>query len=216
MKRIAVMLGGCGRMDGTEIQEAVLTLLSISQANHEYQCFSLDIDQHHVTNHLTNEIVNESRNMLIESARIARGDVKDLAALDIDQYDGLIIPGGNGVASNLFSFAIEGEHYHVNQVLAEKCRLFTKHNKPVGFICIAPIMIPEIYDFSVEMTVGNDPEIIKLVQKKGAVHHICSTDQICVDKAHKIISTPAYMLANNIFEVYTGINQLVHQVIQLA
>lgn len=216
-KKIAVILAGCGRMDGSEIHESVLTLLSISQEGANYQCFSLDLPQTQVVNHLNNEVItNESRSMLIESARIARGDVKKLEELNIEEFDALIIPGGNGIASNLFNLATESENFSVNSLVAQKSREFTSANKPVGFICIAPVMIPAIYDFPINMTIGTDSDTARLVEKRGAIHHNCNTDQICIDNTYKIVSTPAYMLANNIAEAYNGIYKLVHQVIKLA
>ncbi len=216
MKKFAVLLAGSGRMDGSEIQESVLTLLSIAQSGNSYQCFSLDLNQNHVTNHLTNQVTSESRNMLVESARIARGDIKKLEELDIDNYNGLIIPGGSGIAYNLFDFAINREGYTVNHMLANICRQFTAQGKPVGFICIAPVMIPAIYDFPVNMTIGKDEETAKIVAARGAIHHYCNVDEICVDQEYKIVSTPAYMLAKNITEVYQGIAKLVDKIVSLT
>lgn len=216
MKKIAVILAGCGRMDGSEIHESVLTLLSIAECNAEYKCFSLDKEQDHVTNHLNNEITSESRNMLIESARIARGDVANLENINIDEYDALIIPGGNGTAYNLFDLATKGQDYSVNPIVANICRKFTENKKPIGFICIAPAMIPAIYSFPVNLTIGTDKATAELLTSRGAVHHNRKVDEICVDDAHKIITTPAYMLATNILEAYTGINKLVKKVVELS
>jgi enhancing lycopene biosynthesis protein 2 len=215
MKKIAVILAGCGRMDGSEIHESVLTLLSIQQAGAKYQCFSLDLEQYHVINHLTNQNVTESRNMLIESARIARGDVINLANIDVNEFDGLIIPGGNGIAANLFSLLQDSENYTVNELVAQTARQFTQANKPVGFICIAPVMIPAIYDFPVNMTIGNDKATADLVEQRGAIHHSCNTTEVYVDEEHKIVTTPAYMMANSIVEAYSGINKLCFALIQL-
>lgn len=216
MKKIAVILAGCGRMDGSEIHESVLTLLSISQEGAAYQCFSPDLAQDHVTNHLTNESAIESRNMLIESARIARGDVRVVEELNVAEFDALIIPGGNGTAYNLFTLAKDGENFTVLPVLAEKCRQFSASGKPVGFICIAPVMIPAIYEQKILMTIGSDQNVADLVTKRGALHHNCAVEEICIDEKHKIVSTPAYMLANTISEAYCGIHKLVVKVLELA
>ncbi|MEN9946237.1 MAG: hypothetical protein RLZZ293_623 [Pseudomonadota bacterium] len=217
MLKFAVVLAGCGRLDGSEIHESVLTLLAINQAQASYQCFSLDLDQDHVTNHLTNQVAHaQQRNMLIESARIARGDILELSQLNISDYAGLIIPGGNGIATNLFSLAQDGANFTVNPLLAELARQFTAQNKPVGFICIAPVMIPKIYPFAVNMTIGNCADTASLVSQLGAIHHLTAVDEICVDLQYKIVSTPAYMLAQNIGEVYSGINKLVKQMVELA
>lgn len=216
MKKIAVILAGCGRMDGSEIHESVLTLLSIQQAGASYQCFSLDLAQDHVTNHLTNENVHEKRNMLVESARIARGDVVELNKINIDEFDGLIIPGGNGIAANLFTLAQDGAEFKVNGVVANIARKFTQASKPVGFICIAPVMIPAIYDFPVNMTIGTDRGTAEIVTARGAIHHDRQVNEICVDEEHKIVSTPAYMLANSIVGAYSGISKLCLEVVKLA
>lgn len=217
MKKFAVILAGCGRMDGSEIHESVLTLLAIQQAGASYQCFSLDQAQAQVINHLDNQsVVQETRNMLVESARIARGDVQPLENLNVTDYAGLIIPGGNGIAANLFTLAQDGAAFQVNNLVAQAARDFTNAQKPVGFICIAPVMIPAIYDFPVHMTIGNDADTAKLVESRGALHHNCSVDEICIDEANKIVSTPAYMLAQNISECYGGINRLVQQLIKLV
>ena len=214
---IAVILAGCGRLDGSEIHESVLTLLSIKQLGANYQCFSLDAPQEHVSDHLSGDIIsNESRNMLIESARIARGDVVPLKNLNIKDFDALIIPGGNGVAYNLFDYAIKGENFSVNQTMKNTCIAFSHATKPVGFICIAPVMIPKIYTDKVTLTIGNDSDTANLINKLGGTHKNCKVDEICVDTTHKIVSTPAYMLANNILEAYSGIFKLVEKVIELA
>ena len=217
MKKIAVILAGCGRLDGSEVQESVLTLLSIRQYGAVYQCFSLDENQDHVSNHLTEElIVGESRNILLESARIARGDIKKLSELILNDYDALIIPGGNGIAYNLFTLAKDGANFMVKPILREVCNKFTEARKPVGFICIAPVMIPKIYTDKINMTIGNDAGTSQLVEDLGAIHHNCQVDQICVDDVHKIVTTPAYMLADNILDAYTGINKLVKKIVELS
>ncbi len=217
-KKIAIILAGCGRFDGSEIHESVLTLLSIKQNNADYQCFSLNQDQDHVTNHLTEDHSTvDKRNMLIESARIARGDIKELQELDVTKFDGLIIPGGNGTAYNLFTLAIDGNNYTVNPLVKQKCLDFLIHKKPMGFICIAPVMIPRIFDkHNVELTIGNDKNIINMLEELGASHFECSANEIHTDIKHKIVTTPAYMLAQDILEAYTGINKLVTEVINLA
>lgn len=215
--QIAVILAGCGRMDGSEIHESVLTLLSIKQNQAAYQCFSLNVPQEHVTNHLTGEsVASETRNMLIESARIARGDVKPLEELNVADFDALIIPGGNGVAYNLFDLALKGKDYTVNPLVKQKCLEFTKNNRPVGFICIAPAMIPGIYGPGVELTIGNDAETNKLLTSLGAKCFDCAVDEIHIDKTHKIVTTPAYMLAKNIGEAYLGIRRLVDHIVYLV
>lgn len=217
-KKIAIILAGCGRFDGSEIHESVLTLLSIKQNNADYQCFSLDLNQDHVTNHLTEEhATNTERNMLVESARIARGDIKKLETIDVSKFDALIIPGGNGMAYNLFTLANEGANYNVNNIVKNTCLEFFNQKKPIGFICIAPAMIPKVFDnHIIELTIGHDKDTKELLENLGAKHFECNVDEIHVDIKHKIVTTPAYMLANNILEAYTGIKKLVDEVINLA
>ena len=217
MKKFAIILGGCGRMDGSEIHESVLTLLAVQQAGANYQCFSLNQAQAQVVNHLDNQPSRqETRNMLVESARIARGDVQPLENLDVNDFAGLIIPGGNGIAANLFTLAQDGAEFHVNQLVSQAAQNFTKAQKPVGFICIAPVMIPAIYDFPVNMTIGSDEGTAALVTNRGAIHHSSTVNEICIDEKYKIVSTAAYMLASNILDAYSGINKLVHKVVELA
>ena len=212
--KIAVILAGCGKNDGSEIHESVLTLLSIVQNGASYQCFSLNKNQHHVTNHVTNSIdLSENRNMLVESARIARCDIKDLEGLNVDDYDALIIPGGNGVAYNLFNLAYVSENFVVEETIVRVCKEFTKHNKPIGFICIAPAMIPIIYGDKVSFTIGDDEKIEKSLENIGATHKKSIVSDVVIDKKTKIFSTPAYMLATDINQVYISIKNLVDQVI---
>lgn len=215
-KNIAVILCGCGRLDGSEIHESVLTLLSIVQNNASYQCFSLDLPQHHVTNHLTDETSEgESRNMLVESARIARGNILKLETIDVNKFDALILPGGNGAAYNLFDLAINGSNYTVNPTVKKTCLEFTQKGKPVGFICIAPAMIPKIYDSGIELTIGNDKGTADLLTNLGSKHFDTTVSEIHIDETHKIVTTPAYMLAENINQAYIGIKKLVDTIIKL-
>ena len=217
MRKIAVILAGCGRFDGSEIHESVLTLLSIEQNNATWQCFSPDLAQHHVTNHLTEEVVtSESRNMLIESARIARGNVKNITELQVEDFDALIIPGGNGIASNLFTLALDGKNYTVNDLVKKSCLDFTNANKPVGFICIAPAMIPGIYQTNIELTIGTDKATSSMLEAMGVAHFNCNVDEIHIDQNKRIVTTPAYMLAKNIVETYSGIKKLVDAIITLV
>lgn len=216
--KIAVVLAGCGRFDGSEIHESVLTLLSIEQNNATWQAFSLDLPQHHVSNHFTEDVViaAEPRNMLLESARIARGNVKNINELNVKDYDALIIPGGNGIAYNLFTLALDGKNYMVNDLLKKTCLAFTNMHKPVGFICIAPAMIPGIYGPGVELTIGNDISTASMLTGLGALHFNCNVDEVHIDRNKKIVTTPAYMLAQNVVEAYSGIKKLVDAIVNMV
>ncbi|MBA6297091.1 isoprenoid biosynthesis glyoxalase ElbB [Colwellia sp. MB02u-9] len=216
MKNIAVMLSGCGVYDGSEIHEAVLTLLAIEQAGAKYRCFAPNINQHHVINHLTGEVMaKEQRNVLVESARIARGDVEDLTEFYIDEFDALIVPGGFGAAKNLSDFAINAEAFKVNEQVMAVCQAFVKANKPAGYMCIAPVMIPLIYGENAQATIGHDVGIAKALIDVGLAHRDCAVDDIVVDTNRKLVSTPAYMLATTLTEAASGINKLVAQVIKM-
>lgn len=216
MKKVAVILAGCGRADGSEIHESVLTLLSIRQNNGEPYCFAPNLSQHHVTNHLTNEVMkNETRNMLVEASRIARGEIQPLEELQISSYDALIIPGGNGVAYNLCDFALKGPAFTVNPLVKKICLDFTNATKPVGFICIAPVMIPKIYGPGLKLTIGNDESVANILKGLGAIHSNKNVDEIEVDEGKKIVTTPAYMLAKDVLEAYTGIKNVVDKIFAL-
>jgi enhancing lycopene biosynthesis protein 2 len=216
VKNIAVMLSGCGVYDGSEIHEAVLTLLAIEQAGAKYRCFAPNINQHHVIHHLTGEVmVEEQRNVLVESARIARGDVEDLTEFYIDEFDALIVPGGFGAAKNLSDFAINAEAFKVNEQVMAVCQAFVKANKPAGYMCIAPVMIPLIYGENAQATIGHDVGIAKALIDVGLAHQDCAVDDIVVDTRRKLVSTPAYMLATTLTEAASGINKLVAKVIKM-
>lgn len=216
MKKLAILLSGCGVFDGSEINEAVLTMLSISQFGAEYSCFAPNMIQSHVINHLTGKEVNESRNVLVESARIARGEIKAISELTINEFDALVIPGGFGAAKNLCNFAFDSANCALNPEVANFINSFINAKKPVGFICISPIMIPLLYGQSAKGTIGNEPETIKAFEMMGGCHITTNVDEIAVDESRKIVSTPAYMLAQNISETYNGINKLVAKVIDMA
>ncbi|MDY7567064.1 isoprenoid biosynthesis glyoxalase ElbB [Pseudomonas sp. RTC3] len=215
-KRVAVILSGCGVQDGAEIHESVLTLLRLDQRGVEVQCFAPDIAQHDVINHLTGEKMSESRNVLIESARIARGAIKDIREANAEDFDALIMPGGFGVAKNLSNFAFEGVHCSLQPELLTLAEAFAESGKPIGLICISPALAAKIYGPGVTCTIGNDPDTAKAICKMGGIHKECAVDEIVEDTARKLVSTPAYMTAQSISESAAGINKLVDRVIELT
>ena len=215
-KKVAVILSGCGVYDGAEIHESVLTLLRLDQRGAQVQCFAPDIAQHHVINHLSGEVMNESRNVLVESARIARGQVLDVRELQASEFDALILPGGFGVAKNLSDFAISGANCTVQADVLSAAQAFVKAGKPVGLICIAPALAAKIFGSGVICTIGNDHDTAAAMTQMGAVHHECEVSDIVEDPARKLVSTPAYMLAQSISEAASGINKLVDRVLELA
>ncbi len=215
-KRVGVLLSGCGVFDGSEIHEAVLTLLALDRAGAEIICTAPDMDQFHVVNHIDQEEMEEKRNVLVESARIARGDIRNLKEVRASDLDALIIPGGYGAAKNLSDFAIKGPdaivHPEVKRILEE----MTGAEKPIGAICIAPTTLTKaLSDKHPEVTIGNDPGTAAAIETMGGLHTTCTVDMIRIDTKNKIVSTPAYMLGPGIKDVAIGIEKLVDQVLSM-
>ncbi|KAA0978146.1 isoprenoid biosynthesis glyoxalase ElbB [Pseudomonas sp. ANT_H12B] len=215
-KKIAVILSGCGVYDGAEIHESVITLLRLDQRGAQVQCFAPNISQLHVINHLTGDEMPESRNVLVESARIARGNIKDIREANVEDFDALIVPGGFGAAKNLSNFAIEGAGCTVQPDVLALTEAFAEAGKPVGLICISPALAAKIYGPGVTCTIGNDADTAAVMNKMGATHTDCVVSDIVEDKARKLVSTPAYMLAQSISEAASGINKLVDRVLELT
>ncbi len=217
MKKIGVILSGCGVFDGTEIHESVLTLLSIDRAGAQAVCMAPNTPQFHVINHLTGQATEETRNVLVESARIARGQIEDLAGVTPGDFDGLILPGGYGAAKNLCNFAIAGAQFQVHPEVERVVRATHQAGKPIGFICISPVIAARILGQNhVEVTIGNDRDTAAVIEACGARHIDCTVRDIHVDYVRKVISTPAYMLGRRINEVAEGIDKLVRVVVELC
>ncbi len=216
MKKVAVILSGSGVFDGAEIHEAVLALHAIEKQGATWRCFAPNIDQLHVINHKTGEEMDETRNVLVEAARIARGNIEDVAKLNPDEFDALLLPGGFGAAKNLTDFAVHGAECSINTHVASACRAFAQANKPAGYLCIAPVIIPMIYENGVKGTIGNDAATAAAFNTMGGEHVDCAVDEIVYDQENKVLSTPAYMLANSISEAASGIEKLVSKLLSLA
>jgi len=208
--KVAVVLSGCGVFDGSEIQESVITMLAIRCAGVTYQCMAPNINQAHVVNHLTGQIMEgETRNVLVESARIARGEVIDIATADAHDYDAVFFPGGFGAAKNLSDFAFNGSASHVQADVLRFAKAMAVANKPACYICIAPTMIPRIYDANPKLTIGNDQSTAQAIEEMGGEHIDCPVQEFVVDASRKLVTTPAYMLGQNIAEVAAGIEAAV-------
>ncbi|AKJ43243.1 isoprenoid biosynthesis glyoxalase ElbB [Pragia fontium] len=216
MKRVAVVLSGCGFLDGAEIHESVLTLLALDRAGTEVTCFAPDQPQAQVINHFTGQPSTESRNVLTESARIARGKIQPLSQADAGLFDALIVPGGFGAAKNLSSFATQGAECDINPDLVRLVKAMHQAGKPMGFICIAPALLPKMLGVPVRLTIGNDIDTAELIDEMGGEHVTCPVDDIVVDEEQKVVSTPAYMLAQGIAEAAQGIDKLVARVLVLS
>ncbi|NTV02165.1 MAG: isoprenoid biosynthesis glyoxalase ElbB [Chlorobiaceae bacterium] len=218
MKKIGVILAGCGVYDGSEIHEAVLTLLALDRAGAAAVCLAPNIEQRHVVNHLTGEVAEgEKRNVLVESARIARGSITDLKQIESLGLDALIIPGGYGAAKNLSDYAFNGAGLEVDPDVAHAVQGFHRAGKPLGFICIAPVIAAKLLGAErVELTIGNDPATAADIESLGARHVERRVDGIAVSTRGKVVTTPAYMLGPSIAEVAKGIDALVTRVIDLC
>ena len=217
MSKIGVVLSGCGVMDGSEIHESVLTLLALARQGAEAVCMAPNTDQLHVINHLKGEEVKEKRNVLAESARIARGKIRDMKEVKEKDVDALIFPGGYGAAKNLCTFAVDGPNCKVNPDVARLVKEVHAAGKPIGAICIAPALMAKIFEGAgIELTIGNDRTTAEALEKLGQRHHDCGVSEIWIDPRHKIVTTPAYMLARNVAEAWEGIEKLVKEVLTLT
>lgn len=216
-RKVAVILSGCGVYDGSEIYESVITLLRLDQRGATVQCFAPDIEQMHVINHLTGDEMPESRNVLTESARLARGNIKALNELKAEDFDALIMPGGFGAAKNLSSFATQGAGCTILPDVLSTAQAFAKAHKPVGMMCIAPTMAAQIFGPGVICTLGHDDDPAAAASREmGAEHQACEVTEIVEDAKHKLVTTPAYMLAQSISEAASGIYKLVDRVLELT
>ncbi|MFA8449156.1 MAG: isoprenoid biosynthesis glyoxalase ElbB [Bacteroidales bacterium] len=213
MKKFAVVLSGCGVFDGTEIHEATMTMLAIKQNNAEYDLFAPDVNQHHVINHLTGEEMNETRNVLIESARIGRGNVKPLVDFDAIDYDYLIFPGGFGAAKNLSSFAFDGANCSILPQVKIAVNQMIDLKKPIGALCIAPAVIAKLVGKKVNVTIGSDPETANAIEKMNARHIETDHGDVVLDEEYHIFSTPCYMLDADISQIYDGAFNIVEAII---
>lgn len=215
MKKIAVVLSGNGVYDGAEIHEATLTLLAIARQGAQYQCFAPDIKQAHVVNHLTGEVMPETRNVLVEAARIARGKIKPLSEYKAEDFDALIFPGGFGVAKNLCTFAFDGVNCTVNQEVEKAIRDTVIEEKPIGALCISPVLIAKVL-VDVEVTIGNEEGPANAIESFGATHTETTHGEIVYDSKYKLVTTPCYMLDASIDQIADGAENLVRKILELT
>jgi enhancing lycopene biosynthesis protein 2 len=217
-KKVGVILSGCGVYDGAEIHESVVTLLAIDRNGAEAVICAPNVDQLHVVNHLTGEVdKGAKRNVLVESARIARGEIRDVADVSADELDALILPGGFGAAKNLCDFAVNGPACEVNPGVAALVRAVHEQGKPVAAVCIAPALIAKVLgDEGPELTIGTDAETAGALARMGAVHVDCPVNEFVVDRNRRLITSPAYMLAQSISEAAEGIEKTVEKLVEMA
>lgn len=214
-KKIAVLLAGCGVYDGAEIHEATATLYAIASNGAEYQIFAPDMPQHHVVNHITGEEMQETRNVLIEAARIARGDIKPLSEYDASNYDALMLPGGFGAAKNLSTVAFDGANASVQPDVEKALQATIAASKPIGALCISPAVIAKVLQ-GVEVTIGSDAGTISAIEQMGSKHKSTTHGEVVVDKNMKVATTPCYMLDANIVQIFDGAMNVTKAVLEMT
>lgn len=213
MKKVAIILSGCGVYDGSEIHEATLAMLALSKNEVEYDCFAPDKEQYHVVNHLTGEVADEKRNVLVESARIARGSISAIDKLNVSDYCGLLMPGGFGAAKNLSDFAINGDNYSVDEDVAKVIVEFHQARKPIAALCIAPVILAKV--LGARVTIGKDKTTADILTGVGATHVNKEYDEVAIDEKNLIVTNPCYMLAGNIYQVGLGAEAAVEAMLGL-
>ncbi|XP_060105409.1 glutamine amidotransferase-like class 1 domain-containing protein 3, mitochondrial [Heteronotia binoei] len=222
-KKVAVVLSGCGVYDGSEVHESSAVMVHLSREGAQAELYAPDTDQLHVVNHINGQQTEEKRNVLVESARIARGDVKDLAMLNVKELDALIIPGGFGVAKNLCSWAVDGKDYTVSKLVEDTIKAFHLAKKPIGLCCISPVLAAKILP-GCEVTVGYDTKCEKwpnastaeALKELGCKHVNKNVNEVHVDMKHKLVTTSAFMCNAPIHTIYDGIGKMVREVLKLA
>jgi enhancing lycopene biosynthesis protein 2 len=213
-KKFAVVLAGCGVYDGAEIHEATLTLLAIDKKKVDYQCFAPDINQAHVVNHLNGKEMKETRNVLTESARIARGKIKPLSSFNEKEFDAIIFPGGFGVAKNLCKFAFDGKDCSVNPDVIKAIKAMHSAGKPIGALCISPVLITKVLG-DTRVTIGNDPETASAIIAMGGQHIKAGPGEVIIDNKNKIVTNPCYMLDSSISQIWEGAENVVNAILNL-
>jgi enhancing lycopene biosynthesis protein 2 len=214
MKKFAVVLSGCGVYDGAEIHEAVLTLLAIDQAGAIYQCFAPDILQHHVVNHVTGKEMAEKRNVLVESARIARGNIKPLSMFRAADFDALIFPGGFGAAKNLCDWAFRGANCTVDPDVDKAVKSMFEARKPIGAMCIAPVILAKLFKGTV-LTTGQDPASAGFIEQMGNKSVATNHGEVIIDPERQLYTTPCYMLDASISQIAEGTANLVREMMKV-
>lgn len=215
MKKVAVILSGCGVYDGSEIHEAVLSMLAIEQNGGVYSLFAPNKDQAHVINHVTGDVMEEKRNVLIEAARIARGKITPLSELNEDDFDALLLPGGFGAAKTLSSYAFDGKNIKVDADLEKVLNAFFTSNKPIGAVCIAPVILAKIFG-QVNLTIGNDVDTAAAIESLGGNHVEATNKDVVVDIENNLVTGPCYMLDASIAEIAYNTNEVVNVLLKLV
>ncbi len=215
-KKVGIVLSGCGVYDGSEIHEAVLTLAAVDRGGAEAVFMAPDMELAEV-NHLTGEATGAKRNVLVESARIARGKIREIGTVRADELDALIFPGGYGAAKNLCNFAEKGAEAVIHPEVKRLLREMAAAGKPICAICIAPALVAAALgsEYAPKLTIGSDAGTAAAIAATGSEHVSCPVTEFVVDRERKIVSTPAYMLAERISEAAEGIEKAVKATIDM-
>ncbi len=213
--QVAVVLSGCGVFDGSEIHEAVLTLLALDRQGAQYACFAPDVPQMHVVDHTTGKPTSGSRNVLVESARIARGKIQDLKAFKADDFDAIVFPGGFGAAKNLSTFAVDGPACTVDADVEAAIKGMRQAGKPIGALCISPAVMAKVLG-NVDLTIGSDAGTAAALELMGATHKKAGHGEVVVDRRARLATTPCYMLDASIAQVADGADNVVRAVLEMA
>jgi enhancing lycopene biosynthesis protein 2 len=212
--KFAVVLAGCGVYDGAEIHEAVMTLLAISRNGGTYQIFAPNVMQYHVVNHITGDVMKETRNVMVESARIARGKIKALINYNPKDFDALVFPGGFGVAKNLCSYAFDGSEMKIDRVVEKAIKDTHSAGKPIGALCISPVLITKVLG-NVKVTIGSDKQTAEHINAMGGVHRVTKNGEIIIDKKNKLVTSPCYMIDASITDIEEGADKTIKALISI-
>lgn len=224
-RKVAVVLAGCGVYDGAEVTEAVAALVHLSAAGYTPSCYAPDKPQHHAVNHTTGEEETTPRNVLVESARIARGAIAPLSSLDAGNYDALIVPGGFGAAKNLCNHATvaqgDASKMEVDTDLLAALRAFQGAQKPIGLCCIAPVIAAHALQATVTVGQAEGDQwpyggTVGAIEAYGGSHVPHAYDGVCVDEARKVATSPAYMFDGKPHEIFESVGAMVKATIALA
>ena len=208
--KIAIILSGCGNRDGSELQETLSLMLAIDRRGWQYQCFAPD-GQYAVVSHLDGSEDGETRSLFVESARIARGNILPLAQYRPDDYDALALPGGMGAARNLSTFAFDGAAMTVRPDVSHAILDTYKAHKPILAMCIAPMVLAKVLGpYGVRLTLGQPCPQADIARQLGAEIEYCNPTEVCIDRLHNVYTTPAYMVATRISEIFQGADNLVN------
>ena len=207
-KKFAIIIGGCGHSDGSEIHETIMTMLAVERNDATYELFAPDKDQYHVINHLTGEEMVDTRNMLVEAARIARGNIRSIDDFDVNNFDAVIFPGGYGVAKNFLNYAFKGVKATIDPQVERLIKEAYAAQIPIGALCLAPVLLAKVLN-DITVTIGNDEITAQDIVKMGSTNINTSAGEVISDKRNKIFSTPAYMLDATLSDIAEGAENLI-------